>query len=79
MLGDLFWLVGLTVNSGKVLGLSASSKSLYNMLKCKTSEKEKFHEVASKILREIYVFVKSGFFSGSQKKYACQGTIFSTC
>jgi len=38
------------------------------MLKCKTSEKEKFHEVASNISREIYVFVKSGIFSGSRKK-----------
>jgi len=38
------------------------------MLKCRTSEKEKFHEVASNISREIYVFVKSGFFSGSRKK-----------
>jgi len=50
------------------LGLSASSKFLYNMLKCKTSEKEKFHEVASNISRKIYVFVKSGVFSGSRKR-----------
>jgi len=38
------------------------------MLNCKTSEKEKFHEVASNISREIYVFVKCGFFSGWRKK-----------
>jgi len=31
---------------GLVLGLSASSKSLCNVLKCKTSEKEKFHDIA---------------------------------
>jgi len=31
---------------GLVLGLSASSKSLCNVLNCKTSEKEKFHDIA---------------------------------
>jgi len=51
-----------------VLGLSASSKSLYNVLKCKTSEKETFHDIALIISREIYVFVRSEFFSGSRKK-----------
>ena len=50
------------------MGLSAGSESLYSMLKCKTSEKEKFHEAASNISREILVFVKSGFFSDSRKK-----------
>ena len=63
---------------GLVLGLSASSKSLCNVLKCKTSEKEKFHDIVLIITRDIYVFVRSGFFCGSQKKYACQGPIFST-
>jgi len=53
---------------GLVLGLSASLKSLYNVLKCKTSEKEKFHDMALIISREIYVFVRSGFLSGSRKK-----------
>jgi len=38
------------------------------MLKCKTSENEKFHEVASNISREMYIFVKNGFFSGSPRK-----------
>jgi len=30
--------------------------------------REKFHEVAANISREIYVFVKIGVFSGSRKK-----------
>ena len=37
------------------------------MFKCKTSKKEKFHEIASNISREMYVFVKNGVFSGSRK------------
>jgi len=53
---------------GLVLGLSASLKSLYNVLKCKTSEREKFHDMALIISREIYVFVRSGVFSDSRKK-----------
>ena len=53
---------------GLVLGLSASSKSLCNVLKCKTSEKEKFHDIALIISREIYGFVRCGFFRGSRKK-----------
>jgi len=63
---------------GLVLGLSGSSKSLYSVLKCKTNEKEKFHDIALIILIFFYVFVISGFFSGSRKKYACQGPIVST-
>jgi len=51
-----------------VLGLSASSKSLYNVLKCKTSEKKRFNDIALIISREIYVFVRSGFFSVFAKK-----------
>jgi len=38
------------------------------VLECKTSEKEKFHDIALIISREIYVFVRSGVFSGSWKK-----------
>ena len=56
------------IPKGLVLGLSASLKSHYNVLKCKTSEKEKFHDMALIISREIYVFVRSGFFRGSRKK-----------
>jgi len=56
---------------GLVLGLSASSKSLCNVLKCITSEKEKFHDIALIISREIYVFVRSGFFRGSREKKVC--------
>jgi len=50
---------------GLDLGLSASSKSLYNVLK---REKEKFHDITLIISREIYVFVRSWVFSGSRKK-----------
>ena len=38
------------------------------MLKYKTSEKEKFHDIALNISREIYVFVRSGVFSDCDKK-----------
>jgi len=65
---------------GLVLGWSASSKFLHNVLKCKTSEEEKFHDIALIISRKNYVFVRIGFFQRfAKKKYACQGPIFSTC
>jgi len=38
------------------------------MLKCKASEKETFYDIAFVISREIYVFVRSGVFSGSRRK-----------
>jgi len=41
------------------------------LLLCKTSEKEKFHDIALIISREIYGFVRCGFFRGSRKKFSC--------
>ena len=38
------------------------------MLKCKTREKEKFHDIAFIISREIYVFCEKWVFSGSRKQ-----------
>jgi len=63
--------------NGLVLGLSASLKSLYNVLKCKTSEKEKFHDIALIISREIYVFWKKWGFQRFAKKSTLTKVPFS--
>ena len=53
---------------GVRLGLISKFKIPLQCVKMQTKWEKKFHDIALIISREIYVFVRSGFFRGSRKK-----------